>query len=135
MQGKITLITPPDFYENTNTSILFMHLTEQEQDTVSQWLAKTNITQNINFYLYSDETNIGWLFYALSRCEYKYINMDCVNFITQALGGYILGKNNTYYTTHDPRLSEVFGYINSGRIDNITQFLESILSDQTNNNS
>jgi hypothetical protein len=106
-----------------------MHLTEPEQDAVSKWLAKTDLNKNLNFYIYTDETNIGWLFYALSRCEYKYINMDCVNFITQALGGYILGKSDTYYISHDPRLTEVYGYINSGRVDNIEQFLESILSE------
>jgi hypothetical protein len=55
MQGKITLITPPDIFENSNESILFMHLTDDEQDRVSKWLGKTTLKDNINIYLYITE--------------------------------------------------------------------------------
>lgn len=134
MQGKITLITPPDIYENSNTSILFVHLTEEEQDTVSRWLSNNDLSEDINIYLYSGETNLEWFLYALSRCEYKYINIDCVNYITQSLSGYILGKSNTFYKTDDPNLIAVYSHINSGSVINVEQFLESILSDKTKSN-
>jgi hypothetical protein len=133
MQGKITLITPPDFYENSNLSILLMHLTEEEQDKLSQWLAKSNISDNVNIYLYSGEPNITWFLYAMSRCEYKYINMDCVSFITQSLGGYILGKTNTYYKTSNDNLAAIYDHINSGRVDDVIKFFESIFGDQQTN--
>lgn len=128
MQGKITLITPPDFYENSNFSILLMHLTEEEQDKISKWLANSNISDNVNIYLYSGEPNVTWFLYALSRCEYKYINIDCVSFITQSLGGYILGKTNTYYKTDNDNLAAVYNHINSGRVDDVIKFFESIFS-------
>jgi hypothetical protein len=38
MSGKITLITPPDIYENGNHSTLFIHPSDEEQDIISQWL-------------------------------------------------------------------------------------------------
>ena len=129
MQGKITLITPPDIYENSNLSILFVHLTDEEQDAVSRWLSNNDILDDVNIYMYSGETNVTWLLYALSRSDYKYINIDCVNYITQSLSGYILGKNNTYYKTSDENIAAVYSHINSKSITTVEQFLESILID------
>jgi hypothetical protein len=130
MQGKLTLITPPDIYENSNLSILFIHLTDEEQDAVSLWLANNEIPGNVNIYLYNGEPNVSWFLYALSRSDYKYINVDCLNYITQSLSGYVLGKSNTYYKTSDENISAVYSHINSGSVINVEQFLESILSEQ-----
>ena len=131
MSGKITLITPPDFFENSNTSVLFAHISDDEQEVISRWLAKSDFANNINFYVYSGEVNVSWFLYALNRCEYKYINIDCVNFITQALSGYALGKSDTYYQTTDKNLSAVYSHINGNRVDRVEDFLESILGAKT----
>lgn len=134
-QNKLTLITPPDFFENGSRSVLLAHLTEEEQDAASVWLGAHTISDNFNLYIYSGEENITWFLYATSRADYKYINIDCVNYITQALSGYVLGKTGTYYRTDNSDLAEVYSHINTGRVDNIVQFLESIFSDQTTNES
>ena len=134
MQGKITLITPPDIFENSNISILLAHLTEAEQDPATEWLTNSTVVENINIYFYNGEPNATWFLYALNRCEYKYINIDCVNYITQALSGYALGNSNTYYSTSDANLAEVYGHINAGKVIDVKYFLESILGDQTNSN-
>ena len=55
MTIKITLITPPDIFQNNQDSILFMGLTDIEQDHVSEWLASTDRVGNINIYFYSRE--------------------------------------------------------------------------------
>ena len=132
MPGKITLITPPDFFENSNTSVLFAHISDEEQDVISRWLADSDFANNINFYVYSGEVNVSWFLYALSRCEYKYINIDCVNYITQALSGYALGKSDTYYKTKDTNLSAIYSHINGNRVDRVEDFLESIQGVKTN---
>jgi len=133
MTGKITLITPPDFFENGNLSILLAHTTEEEQKIVSDWFGANDLKENINLYFYNGEPNPAWFLYATNRCDYKYINVDCVNYITQALSGYILSKNNFYYRTDDNDIAEVYEHINTKRIDNITQFLESIFGDNSTN--
>jgi len=135
MSGKITLITPPDFYENSNTSVLFAHISDQEQEIISRWLAESDFVNNMNFYVYSGEVNVSWFLYALNRCEYKYINIDCVNYITQALSGYALGKSDTYYKTTDTNLSAVYSHINGNRVNRVEEFLESILGAKTTNQS
>ena len=45
MEGKITLITPPDVFENESYSILFIHLSEEDQESVSRWLSTTDIKE------------------------------------------------------------------------------------------
>lgn len=134
MDGKITLITPPDIFENSNISILLAHLTEEEQDEATAWLSNTSFDQDLNIYFYNGEQNVAWFLYALNRSDYKYINIDSSNYITQALSGYALGKSNTYYSTADANLTQVYSHINSKKVTNVKEFLEGILGDQTNTN-
>lgn len=124
MNGKITLITPPDFFENSNLSILFFNLTENEQEEISKWFSKKDINQNLNIYLYSNENNLEWLLYALNRCDYKFINLENLNFISHWYSSYILSKSNVYYRCEDINLSSLFKYINQNKVNDINQFLE-----------
>ena len=128
MNGKITLISPPDIFENSNLSILLIHPDEEDQDKISTWLYKNNISNNINFYVYDNQPNVDWLLYASSVCHYRFINLDYLNFYTQALSGFLLGKPNFYYKTNDNELANVFNYINNKRIINIENFLEDIFN-------
>ena len=132
MQGKITLITSPDIFENDSKSILFMHLDDAEQDAISIWLKNADIPYNINFYVYTGEPDINWLFYTLSLCKHKYINLDNYNNITNALSGYILSKDSVFYKTTDDNLISIYSHINHNRITNIEQFLETTIGDHTN---
>jgi hypothetical protein len=127
MEGKITLITPPDIFENNNPSILFFHLSEQDQDAASKWFSNTDVKTDVNLYVYSGEENLPWLFYAMGRCEHKYLDLDGLNFISNALSGYILGRSNTYYKTDNENLAAIYSHINSNRVKNIETFLESVL--------
>lgn len=132
MTGKLTLITAPDFFENSNKSILFIHLSDDDQDAVSKWLSLNNIDEDANFYVYNGEPNVPWLMYALSRCDYKYIDLDGANYITQALSGYMLGKHDFYYITDDENLAAVYSYINNNKINCIENFLEKVFGNETN---
>ena len=125
MKGKIRLITPPDIFENDSYSILFIHLTsDRDQLTVSEWLAKSSIQEDINVYFYDQEIELTWLFHAIARCDYTFIDVDNATETTKALSGYILGKKNTFYKTDDENKSAVYHYINQNRITNIELFLE-----------
>lgn len=128
MDGGITLVTPPDIYENSNLSILFMHLSDSDQDTVSQWLSQSTIKEDINIYVYNGEVNVSWLLYALGRCDYKYIDIDGANDVSKALMGYVLGKNGICYHTEDENLAAIYSHINSNRTGSIKDFMERALS-------
>lgn len=130
MDGKITLITPPDVFENDSYSVLFMHLSTEDQEKVSEWLSKSKIKEHINVYFYDQEIALPWLFHAMGRCDYKYIDLNDVNRVTSALSGYILGKKNTFYKIDDESLSAVYHYLNQDRITNIESFLEKAFNEQ-----
>ena len=131
MQGSITLVTPPDVYENSNLSILFVHLDDAGQDTVSRWLKDSPLDEDINIYVYNGEADIGWFLHALNRCEYKYINIDGANDISQAIMGYAVGKNGVCYETGDDGIAEAYSHINPNRVKTVDDFLERAFGDQT----
>jgi hypothetical protein len=131
MDGKITLITPPDVFENESYSILFIHLHDEDQEVVSKWLANADIKQNVNIYFYSGEQDLTWFFHAAAISEYKYIDLDSLNNVTSTLSGYILGKKNVFYKTEDENIAAICQYINQNRITNIESFLERAFNDKT----
>jgi hypothetical protein len=130
MQAKITLITPPDFFENGNTSILLVNMDEKEQDVITKWLSEKGDLGDINIYLYNGEPNISWFLYAANRCEYKYMNLDHVNYMTQWITGYIMSKPNVFYTTQNANLVAIMSHINSNHISKIETFLEAALDNK-----
>lgn len=133
MTGKITLVTPPDFFENNNQNILFINLNELDQDKASRWLKSKEFNFNLNFYLYSGEDDLRWLLWASACCSYKFIDLDEHTEITQALCGYLLSKQNFYYKTSNEKLATIYSFINSNRVRTIEDFLEkAIQSDKTN---
>jgi len=130
MQGKITLITPPDFFENNNLSVLFINLTEEEQDIVSKFLHENNISIDVNFYVFDTDINLPWLFYAFNRCDYRFINFNNATDISNVLGSYLLSKSNTFFCSDNENLVAIYSHINQNRITNIKIFLERIFNDK-----
>ena len=124
METKLTLITPPDIYQNNQDSILLIDVTEKEQDEVSSWLGKNPLS--INIYFYQGEPNVPWLFHALSCATYKYINLNNMTAVSSYLAGYTLSKAGVYYSTDDKNVADLFSYINMNRVDNAVAFLERI---------
>lgn len=130
MAGRITLITPPDIYENSNTSILFAHISDADQEIVSKWLANAELKNDVNFYIYNGEPEVPWFFWAIGCCQHKYIDLDGVNDISKLLSGYVLSKPSIFYKTENENTAAVISHINNNRNSSIEKFLERILSEQ-----
>jgi hypothetical protein len=131
MNGKITLITPPDFFENLNTSILFVNLSNDDQDTISKYLVDLEFDKNLNFYVFDNETDIPWLLYAFNKCDYKYVNFDNGSPLISTLGSYLMAKPNSYYSSSDSNLIAMYSHINQNKIKNVISFLERVVDDQS----
>jgi hypothetical protein len=129
MEGSLTLITPPEIYENLNTSVLFCHLSEVEQDITSRWLRESKIIDDINLYVYTHEENVTWLLHALGCCQYKYIDIDRADITNHAMMGYILGKNGVCYKTDDDNLAKIYSHINPNKVASVDIFLERAFSE------
>lgn len=129
MKSKITLVTPPDIYENSNKSLLFVNLSTADQDFVSKWLHDKNLDIDVNFCVFSGEPDIKWLLWACGACQHKYIDLNNSNEITIAISSYVLGKSGFMYKVSDENLAAVYSHINPNRILNIKTFLERAFSE------
>jgi hypothetical protein len=126
MENKLTLITPPDFYENNNQSILFLSISDTEQETVSVWLKDNEIPEDLNLYTYQGENNIEWLLYALARSDTKYINLDSEDGITNVMASYIMSRPNVFWHTENADLRAVLEHISNGYVNSVTDFLQNL---------
>lgn len=129
MTNKITLITPPDYFENSNPSILLIGFDDAQQDQTSEWLGKNDFKTDINLYYYQGEDNVEWLLYALARSEYVLVNADCDIFAIKNLLSYILSRTNVSYTTQNEELRQLFGYINGHFVNTVSEFFEGIFNE------
>jgi len=120
----ITLITPPDIFENENTSILFMNISEAEQESASKWFSDHNLSKPLNLYYYNGETDVGWLFHALSISKGVYLNCDNDSDVTKWITSYVLSKHNVWYKAADENFRALMSYINQKPVTDITKFLE-----------
>lgn len=128
MTPRVTLITPPDIYQNNNISLMFIDITDDEQNASSKWLGQLNSEIAINIYFFQGETNAPWIFHSLAASKYKYLNLNNASVVTQHLAGYILSKQDVYYTTDNDHVAALYSHINCNRVTGITDFLERVLS-------
>jgi hypothetical protein len=122
MTAKITLVTPPDIYQNDQESIMFVDLTEADQDLVSKWLGDAEIS--VNIYFYQGEPNVPWFLHSLSCATHKYMNLNNMSPVTSYLAGYVLSKPGVYYSTNDANVAELYSHINLNKVDDVITFLE-----------
>ena len=129
MSNKLTLITPPDIFENENYSILFMGLSEDQQDAASVWLKNNTEYPECNLYYFQGENNPTWLLYAANRADKIFLNFDTDYAIINLLGSYFLGRPKVYYTTKDENLKALMSHINNRFVPNVESFLEKAFND------
>jgi hypothetical protein len=129
MEHKITLVTSPDFYENQNRSVLFVNISDEDQDIVSKWLYEQQLNEDINLYIYNGEPDVKWFLWAIGCCKHKYIDLDNNTDITTALAGYVLSKSGFSYKTADENLVAIYSHINPNRVTDIKYFLERAFSE------
>lgn len=128
MTLKITLVTPPDLFQNNQHSILFLDLSDQDQVKVSNWLSTVPSNEHINIYFYHGEHNVEWLMHALAISKVAYVGLNNITAITDWLAGYILSKPNVYFSTDNDDVAELFSCINNNRVENVIEFLERVFS-------
>lgn len=130
MTLRITLITAPDIYQNDNHSLLLINPSVQEQDMSSSWLGQSTLDIPLNLYYYSNENNIDWLLFALASADYVYVNIDNCKDQSASLIGYIIGKSKCFYSSNNDSILDTYKKINHNYVNNINDFLESILSEK-----
>jgi len=127
MKNKITLITPPDYFENSSSSILLVDINEKDQETITDWLGVNESDKDLNLYYYNGDNDAKWLLTSLSKATMVFIDIDDLSDETSLLLGYILSKPNVYYKTLNEISSNTLKYINSNRLPDVRYFLDEIV--------
>jgi len=127
MTGKITLISPPDVYVNRGFSVILVNTTEEEQEKISNWFGKNNLRKEISIYFYNNEQNIQWLLTAFNVAHHRYINVDNSRDQSSVLMSYMLSGDNCYYKNTDKNAQEIFGLLNTSKLDDVIEFLEKVI--------
>lgn len=132
MSNKITLITPPDIFENSNVGILTVDMNQADQDEVSTYLGEYDGDFELNLYVFNGEPDIPWLFHALNVSKYVYINLDSCKKISTLLAGYILSKPNVYWNSSDVNIKALYSHINQKTVNSVSEFFEKVLNERKN---
>ncbi len=128
MKNKITLITPPDFYENSSPSLMLINLTDGDQETVTSWLSNSDMDQDLNLYYFNKDSDAKWLLSAVARADLVFFELDNICEVTSLLSGYILSRSHVYYHTEYPTKSQNISLINSNRMPDMRFFLDEVLT-------
>ena len=123
MSKKINLISPPDRLHNKNFSFNLINTTPQEQESVSMFLAKDPLEEEINVYVYNNESNPTWLLETVDGKNSTYINLDNTGDISVKYTSYMLSQSNVYYSTQDKNSQEIYGLLNNNQVNDINDFL------------
>jgi hypothetical protein len=127
--GKITLVTPPDYFENSNISILLVGFSQKDQEDTSVWLKDNDVTPDINFYYYQGEDTIEWLLYALARADYTYINCENDSPIIQKLLTYMVSRPNVFWNSQSEDTVKILTCLSNKQVNTIEDFLKGIFSE------
>lgn len=133
MTKKINLISPPDRLHNNNFTFNLINTTPEEQEAVSMFLAKNDVAEEVNVYVYNNESNPNWLLETVDGKNNTYINLDNTGDISVKYTSYMLSQSNVYYNTNDDNSSEIYSLINPNRISSVTNFLDRIYEQRNNN--
>lgn len=126
MKNKITLITPPDYFENNSPSILLVDLDLNCQEQITEYLTNSDIDIDTNIYFYMGESDPKWLLYALGKCKIVFVSLDNLSPSVEELKSYILSKPSVYFTTQNAELAETLSIINQNRVPDFAFFLEHV---------
>ena len=126
MTKKINLISPPDRLHNNNHTFNLINTTPQEQEQVSMFMAKNDVSEEVNIYVYNNESNPNWLLETVDGKNSTYINLDNTGDISVKYTSYMLSQSNVYYYTGDENSSEIYGLLNQNKVSSVTEFLDRI---------
>ena len=130
MESKITVVTPPDIYENNNLSVFFIGMSDNAQLESSIWLKENPVYPPCNFYVYQNDNNVPWLLYAKHRCSYTLIDLDIQDPIVSNMASYLIGFSDVFYMTTNKNMKELFSHISNNYVPSTKEFLERIFNDR-----
>jgi len=130
MKNKITLITPPDKFENANFNLTLINLNQSQQESVTNWLEQVEIEKDMNIYYFGPNDDAQWLLYAVNQSHLTYCNIDNQCQTMSVLLSWIVAKNKVYFNSENEKTSTILSNITHNRVPDISFFLDHCLFDK-----
>lgn len=117
----LTIITPPDYYHNSQSKLLIVNPTEAEKKTVSDWLKSADVF-DVSVYVYNNDDDITWLLNVIKTADDAYINVDNSKDLSYYYISYLVSQSNVTWNSEKVDYS----IINREKVRTIDEFIQRV---------
>ena len=152
--GQITLVTPPDFFQNQNSSFCLINFSKRDKDSFADQLNKHMPNEDVTVYLWDDnnfsvtdtvektdprydayvkewqhnQTNrdYTWLLNACRVANTVILNMDYISKPLMVWSGYILTLSKTHFINGNEAEAKTLGVLNRNRTQSVIHLFQKL---------
>lgn len=152
--GQITLVTPPDFFQNQNSSFCLINFSKRDKDSFADQLNKYMPDEDITVYLWDDNNfsvtdsiekndpnyesylkewrhnqnnrDYNWLLNACKVATTVILNMEYISKPLMIWSGYILTLSKTHFINGNESEAKTLGVLNRNRIESVPNLFEKL---------
>lgn len=152
--GQITLVTPPDFFQNQNKSFCLINFSKRDKDSFADQLNRYMPNEDVTVYLWDDnnfsvtdtvgktdpsyetylkewkhnQTNrdYNWLLNACKVATTVIINMEYISKPLMVWSGYILTLSKTHFINGNEAEAKILGVLNRNRTESVVHLFQKL---------
>lgn len=157
--GQITLVTPPSFFQNQNTSFCLVNLSKRDKDRFADEINKHLAKKDLTLYIWDDNNfsnldplgmeddpeyerylenwkpnqkgrDYTWLLNACRTSTYVVLNMDYSSPFLKVWAGYLLTLSKTYFINSNQDEAQAFSVMNRNRIAGVHELFSKLKKNQ-----
>ena len=114
-----TIITPPDYYHNSQFKVLILNPTAEEKQIYSDFI-KSELAPDLSIYLYDNQDQIDWLLNVIRIVDAAYINVDNSKDLSYYYISYLVSQPNV--TWNSDKLD--YSILNREKVRTIDEFIQ-----------
>ncbi len=156
--GQITLVTPPDFFQNQNKSFCLINFSKRDKDSFADQLNLYMPNEDVTVYLWDDnnfsvtdsvdknspgyaayekewqhnQTNrdYNWLLNACRESSTVILNMDYISKPLMIWSGYILTLSKTHFINSNEAEAKTLNVLNRNRTESVPNLFQKLNSNE-----
>ena len=157
--GLITLVTPPDFFQNQNKSFCLINFSKRDKDSFADQLNLHMPNEDVTVYLWDDnnfsvtdsvdktdpsydayikewqhnQTNrdYNWLLNACREANTVILNMDYISKPLMIWSGYILTLSKTHFINSNEPEAKTLNVLNRNRTESVPHLFQKLNSNES----
>ena len=157
--GQITLVTPPDFFQNQNKSFCLINFSKRDKDSFADQLNLHMPNEDVTVYLWDDnnfsvtdsvdktdpsydayvkewqhnQTNrdYNWLLNACREANTVILNMDYISKSLMIWSGYILTLSKTHFINSNESEAKTLNVLNRNRTESVPHLFQKLNSNES----